>query len=331
MFYTHVLKPILYSIANFGDRNAFCIKETFYTYREFGKYVSKIRTAIAGAKHRNRNVGLVLNDDIETYASIIALWLQGESYVPLHSEWPLSRCMDIAEQVGLDLILDSSDVTRYDGHLILTHSVPFTGDNLCYHNNASDEDLAYILFTSGSTGKPKGVQLMRKNVGAFMDSFWETGINIDENDRCLQCFDLTFDVSVQSYLVALTRGACLYTIPYGKIKYICASRLIEDHRLTFGAMAPSMLRYLKPYFDEIDMRSLKCCILTAEASPLSLLEEWHEVAPNAEIYNFYGPTEATIYCTYYRLKMGGVEKRQNIEWNSFHRQAYGECMCHYSG
>lgn len=313
MFYTQVLRPLLDNIAKFSDRNAFCINEKFYTYRELGKSISAIRSAIKKERYVNKNVGLVLNDDLETYASIFALWLEGNSYVPLHPGWPLERCMDIAEQVGFDFILDSSEKTRYKENVISTGSIPPADDDdiLSYSDNSHEDDIAYILFTSGSTGKPKGVQLSRKNVGAFMDSFWKTGITIDENDRCLQCFDLTFDVSVQSYLVPLTKGACCYTIPHGKIKYIYASQLIEDHKLTFGAMAPSMLRYLKPYFGEIDMSSLKCCILTAEACPLSLMEEWYKVAPNTEIYDFYGPTEATIYCTYYKLNRNGNNKTLN--------------------
>lgn len=175
----------------------------------------------------------------------------------------------------------------------------------------SDDDLAYILFTSGSTGKPKGVQLTRRNVAAFMDSFWKTGIEINEEDRCLQCFDLSFDVSVQGYLVPLTKGACCFTVPHGQVKYVYASGLIEDHQLTFGAMAPSMLRYLKPYFDELDATSLKACILTAEACPLNLMEDWYNCATNTEIYDFYGPTECTIYCTYYKLTKGGKNKSLN--------------------
>ena len=109
-------------------------------------------------------------------------------------------------------------------------------------------------------------------VGSFMDSFWDTGIVITSEDRCLQCFDLSFDVSVQGFLVPLTKGACCYTVPHGQIKYVYASGLIEDHQLTFGAMAPSMLRYLKPYFEEIDAHSMKTCIVTAEACPLELME-----------------------------------------------------------
>lgn len=174
-----------------------------------------------------------------------------------------------------------------------------------------DDELAYILFTSGSTGKPKGVQLTRRNIAAFMNSFWQTDIKISEEDRCLQCFDLSFDVSVQSYLVPLIKGACCYTVPHGQIKYTYVSSLIEDHKITFGAMAPSMLRYLKPYFDEIDATSLKYCILTAEACPLNLMEDWYNCATNTEIYDFYGPTECTIYCTYYKLNKKGANKSLN--------------------
>ena len=33
-----------------------------------------------------------------------------------------------------------------------------------------------------------------------------------------------------------------------------------------------MLRYLKPFFDEINLPKLNTCILTAEASPLDLVK-----------------------------------------------------------
>ena len=307
-----VLLPIIQSVEHFPERNAFCIDEEHYTYAHFGQCVSKVRTALQRCSYNNTKVGLVINDDLESYASIIALWLEGDCYVPLHPNWPLERCQDICEQVELDLILDSSEQTRYKGVQVINTSVlEYEQDCLTPKEGVSDEELAYILFTSGSTGKPKGVMLMRKNVAAFMDSFWQSGIEITEKDRCLQCFDLTFDVSVQGYLVPLCKGACCYTVPYGQIKYIYASGLIEDHQLTFGAMAPSMLRYLKPYFDEIDASSLKACILTAEACPLNLMEAWYNCATNTEIYDFYGPTECTIYCTYYKLTKGNDNKSLN--------------------
>ena len=315
MFYSKILTQVISSVQSFSDRNAFCIDEQFYTYEQFGQTISKIRTAIQSENFSNPNVGLVINDDLETYASIFALWLEGHSYVPLHPNWPIDRCCDIIEQVDIDLVLDSSEKSRYSnrgGYKCLnTNALTFESMSLESKQGVSDDDLAYILFTSGSTGKPKGVQLTRRNIAAFMDSFWKTGIEINEEDRCLQCFDLSFDVSVQGYLVPLTKGACCFTVPHGQVKYVYASGLIEDHQLTFGAMAPSMLRYLKPYFDELDATSLKACILTAEACPLNLMEDWYNCATNTEIYDFYGPTECTIYCTYYKLTKGGKNKSLN--------------------
>ena len=303
MFEEFVIKPLIRSIKSYPDNNAFCINETFYTYKQFGVHISKIRTSINKLDKKSPYFGLVVNDDIETYAAIFALWLEGKAYIPLHPNQPFERNEEIITQMGIHNILDSNEISSYANYKIINSSkLTFAKDNLEYDKKSCKDDaITYILFTSGSTGKPKGVMLNRKNIGAFMDSFWATGIEISENDRCLQTFDLTFDVSVQSFLAPLTRGACVFTVPHDQIKYSYVFGLLEDHQLTFGVMAPSMLRYLRPYFDEIDLPNMKACIVTAEASPLDLVLEWQKCIPNAKVFDFYGPTEATIYCTYYEV------------------------------
>lgn len=311
MFQNQIIDPILDSIENFQNRNSFFINETFYSYREFGECVSKIRIAIQGSTIKGPNIGLIANDDLDTYAAIIAIWLEGYAYVPVHPKHPIERGLEIIEQAGIGLLIDSSDQGLFDADIVIETRNLFFQHMELNHRMVSDDVFAYILFTSGSTGKPKGVPITRKNVAAFMDAFWKTGIEIDENDRCLQCFDLTFDVSVQSFLIPLTRGACTYTIPHDQIKFSYAYGLLDEHRLTFGAMAPSLVRFLRPYFNEIELPDMKYNILTAEASPLDLLEEWSICIPNAEIYDFYGPTEATIYCTYYKLGKDAPNKQYN--------------------
>lgn len=311
MFNKKILKPFLESIDKYGAHNAFCINDRFYTYSDLAVNISKVCIALQSEKITGKNIGLVANDDIETYASIFAIWFEGYAYVPLHPQQPVDRSMEIITQADVSLVLNS------DTKLLFPSIKTITSKNLksskinIQPKSISDDSLAYILFTSGSTGKPKGVQITRKNVGAFMKSFWETGIQISETDRCLQCFDLTFDVSVQSYLVPLTKGACTYTIPHEQIKYSYVYGLLEDHQLTFGAMAPSMIRYLRPYFEEINASDMRYNILTAEASPLDLVVEWASCIPNAEIFDFYGPTEATIYCTYHKFDRIGSNKQLN--------------------
>jgi D-alanine--poly(phosphoribitol) ligase subunit 1 len=290
------------AINRYPDKHAFCINETFYTYEQFGQQISRVRSVIKDLPREELHIGLLVNDDIETYASIVAVWLEGKAYIPLHPNQPLDRWKEIIKQVEINTILNSMEGSGFQGPNVIKTFGLHDKEDLLINDVETDEDrLAYILFTSGSTGIPKGVSISRKNVGAFMDSFWDSGITINEDDRCLQCFDLTFDVSVQCFLTPLTNGACVYTIPHDQIKYSYVFGLLEDHRLTFGAMAPSMLRYLKPYFGEIDLPALKNCILTGEASPVDLVQQWQKCVPNAQLFNFYGPTETTIYCTYYKI------------------------------
>lgn len=313
LFYNEILQSIGDSIAHFSDRNAFCINENYYTYAQFGQCISKVREQLTNVNYSNSKVGLVINDDLETYASIIALWLEGDCYVPLHPGWPFERCQDICEQVGLDLILDSSEQTRYKKgrvQIINTSVLQCVEDCLRPKENVLDDELAYILFTSGSTGKPKGVQLSRKNLASFVDAFFDV-YEVNENDKCLQCFDLSFDLSIMSYLIPLLRGACVYTVPPDVIKYSFVGSLIEDEGLTVALMAPSTIKYLKPYFDEIDCTSLKYSLFCGEALPLDVTKEWAKCASNAIIDNVYGPTEDTIFCSIYRYNRDGENKAYN--------------------
>lgn len=311
MFYEEILEPFLDSINKFGICNAFCINNRFYTYIELADTISKIRSVLQKEKKSSENIGLVVTDDLETYASIIAIWMEGAAYVPLHPQQPVERNLEIINQAEISLLLASDENDIFPSVKTINSKIIKPGIVDIQPKSVSDDLLAYILFTSGSTGKPKGVQITRKNIGAFMKSFWDTGIEISESDRCLQCFDLTFDVSIQSFLVPLLKGACAYTIPNDQIKYSYVYGLLEDHQLTFGAMAPSMIRYLRPYFEEINIPSMRYSILTAEASPLDLVAEWAKCIPNAEIFDFYGPTETTIYCTYYKFDRKGENKQLN--------------------
>lgn len=310
MFNEYALGPFLKVIENHRDNNAFHIADRFHTYGELARNISKIRKAIQKYDIKSNNIGLVANDDIETYASIFAIWLEGFAYVPLHPQHPAERSLEIISQANIDLVVSSGSSSLPGIRTLETARLGFD-EFILQPKQTPDDGGAYILFTSGSTGKPKGVPITRGNVGAFIESFLKVGFEINESDRCLQCFDLTFDVSVQAFLVPLLKAACVYTIPHDRIKYSYVYGLLEEHRLTFAVMAPSMLRYLRPYFNELNVPEMRYCILSAEASPVDLLKEWSKCIPNAAIYDFYGPTEATIYCTYSRFNAKGGNKHFN--------------------
>lgn len=311
MFNSQIIEALQDSIVKNAGKPAFCINEKWFTYQEFGKSISMIRRAIRLENFGSKNIGLIANDDIETYASIFAIWLEGFAYVPLHPMHPVERWHDSIEQASIELIISSTETESWLSPRILK-SKDLKFDNSFLSAVFTNEDqLAYILFTSGSTGRPKGVPITRKSLGSFMKSFWETGLEINDTDRCLQCYDLTFDLSIHSLLMPLLKGACVFTIPHNQIKYSYLYGLLDNYSLSVLPLPPPLIRFLKPYFDEINFPCVKYVLLGAEASPIELIDEWAKCIPNAEIYNFYGPTEATIYCTFSRFHRDGQNKGLN--------------------
>jgi len=297
-FSQEILNPVFEANRQYANQNAFFIDGSYYTYRQLAERVSAIRMEIRSWQSTEPVVALAFHDDLNTYASIFALWMEGKAYVPLHPNWPNERNESILQQIGCSHILESCNA-------------PYQGDLLDDWTVTSDDDLAYVLFTSGSTGKPKGVPLTRGNLASFVSAFWDMGYELSEQDRCLQCFDLTFDLSVMSYLVPILRGACVYTVPFDAVKYLAICGLMEEHQLTFALMTPSTIQYLRPYMDELNFPAMRYSLFCGEALPLETTDMWAKCLPNAVIDNVYGPTEDTIFCTYYRYKRGAGNKAHN--------------------
>ncbi len=310
-FQEQVIEPFLHSVKQYASNNAFCIHNEFYSYTQFTERVSAIREQVEKLSKENTNVGLVANDDIETYAAIIALWLEGKCYVPVNPETPAERNRNVLIQAGATVVIDSSEQPLFpEMAVIRSKQLLFTKMSL-KPVEVSDDALAYIFFTSGTTGVPKGVPITRSNLAGFIKAFFAMGIIMDNTDRCLQMFELTFDLSVMSYLAPLLKGACVYTIPKDKIKFNYIAELLDEQHLTVALMVPSIIHYLRPYFDEIDCASMKYSLFCGEALPLDVTKEWASCIPNARIMNVYGPTEDTIFCTHYTYKRDADNKASN--------------------
>jgi D-alanine--poly(phosphoribitol) ligase subunit 1 len=294
LFYSQIIQPFLNASASFSERPAFCINKQFYSYRHFVERIEAIIPIVSASK--SQCIGLLTHDHIDTYAAIWSCWLSGKSYVTLNPSSPEDFNQRITNQLSLDLIIDSQQT-----ELLPSPQTTLLSDSF-KPSQFDDRHFIYTLFTSGSTGIPKGVPITGGNLAAYIDAFWALDFQITEQDRGLQMYELTFDLSIMSYVVPLLRGACVYTVPKDSIKYAAIFELLTEEELTIAFMVPSTLNFLRPYFDEIDCPKLRYSLFCGEALQEDIIREWSRCVPNARIDNAYGPTENTIFCTCYSYR-----------------------------
>jgi non-ribosomal peptide synthetase component F len=98
----------------------------------------------------------------------------------------------------------------------------------------------------------------------------------------------------------LNLGACCYVVPQNGLKFLETIRLLKDHSITVSTFVPTILNHIDKYLNELQLPSLKYSFFIGDKLSHNLTCKWKKSIPNAEIFNFYGPTEATIMCSYYK-------------------------------
>jgi D-alanine--poly(phosphoribitol) ligase subunit 1 len=310
------LNKIIENFTRFKDRNAFYIGDRFFTYGELDRatrgVISLIRSIIKGNQN---SIGVISNDDLNTYASILAVWLTGNVMIPLSRNNPSERNIEIIRQAGIRSIISLSPSQDYIFKIknIAVLEPPekqVIASDIDLRDNP-EEGLVYIIFTSGSTGVPKGVPISMNNLQSFIDGYLSFGFDFLPEDRFLQIYDIAFDASIPCYLIPLLLGACVFPVPQEEIKYIYALKLMMEKDLTVVKMPASSISYLRQYYDRISLKKMRYCILGGESLSQTLVSEWAKCIPGSIIINAYGPTEITVNCMLYKWDPKSTDKQLN--------------------
>jgi amino acid adenylation domain-containing protein len=251
-------------------------------------------------------VGLLLDRSALAYAAMWASIGCGRAYVPLNTGYPQSRLRDIVNQARVGIIIcdeGTHELARaldVDARLIVATPAGCVGSGkgaqASWWQACTGRRIAYVLFTSGSTGRPKGVPISYDNLLAFIDNM-DSAIEYADDDICSQVCELSFDFSVHEIYLALLNGCTL--CPARRVDLFNPAHYIAGRSITVWIAVPSLVRVMLsngvPYGDSL--HGLRLSVFNGEALTSGLAKAWHAAAPNAEIWNSYGPTECTVAVT----------------------------------
>src|SRR3954466_8532927 len=150
-----MLDLVRHSFTKFRDRVAFVIQGQHHTYGALAERIAAIQALLQREAEAEPTIGIIANDDLETYAAIFATWFAGKAMVPIGPSHPADRNAAILRQAELNVVLSSRDpeehrALRQDANLrfLATTGLADGGAQLP-PSRASEDGTAYVLFTSG--------------------------------------------------------------------------------------------------------------------------------------------------------------------------------------
>ena len=266
------------------------------------------RQLTAAGVGRGEPVGLCVERSADLIVGIVGIMKAGAAYVPLDPTYPRAHLERITSADRIDRVVSTStradlfgegtSVVRLDA--IEPPDLPVASGAADAHPTLTHDDAAYVIYTSGSTGRPKGVLVSHGNLArstaARSQYYGRTP------DRFLLLSSFAFDSSVAGIFWSLFTGGTLVLPPPGLEHDVAAlASLIEEKRVTDLLCLPALYEALLENADGGRLDSLVSAIVAGEACPSSTPPAHRAALPTASLYNEYGPTEATVWCTVHRL------------------------------
>ena len=274
------------------------------SYRELDQRVNRLAHAlVALGVGPEVVVGICLEPSIEQAVAVLAVLRAGGAYLPLDPEAPPARrAFLVADARAQALITDRAG--RVEPVALPADRIieldRWTGDGLPdtpIRDRARLDCLAYVIYTSGSTGTPKGVGVEHAPVMRFLAGVRHR-MGADAGAYGL-LQPLAYDFAVTMFYLPLLTGGCVHLIPRRATGEELAEYLATA-KIDYLKLTPSHLAALAGDVDPARLLPRRALIIAGEASAADWARDLAALSDTA-VYNHYGPTEASVAVTVYRV------------------------------
>ncbi|TPV95920.1 MAG: amino acid adenylation domain-containing protein [Myxococcales bacterium FL481] len=308
-------------VARAPDRVAVQFDDQTLTYADLDARSDRLAGQLAAMGVRPGDmVGVVLERSLELSVALLGILKAGGAYVPMDPHHPPSRNAVIIKDAAAPVIVTQS--TRLDclspevssallcidpGAAQATSDRPFvafdshgTDPAPPVASRATSTEVAYVIFTSGSSGRPKGVKISHRALTNFLCSIrHEPGV--DESTRVGAVTTVSFDMSVLELFLPLTVGARLVIMPrQAQVDPRALAQRLDDYGCNFMQATPTTWRMLL----ESGWKGSRDFKVLCGGEPLGRPLANRLLERGGELWNMYGPTEATGTSVLHRVERG---------------------------
>ncbi len=228
----------------------------------------------------------------EMLAGFLGAVGSGHPYIPLDDSLPAHRVASVANAAHAALTLTPERIASLAGGTAAFLVSPRVADPF------------YIIFTSGSTGEPKGVVITAGCLDAFLEWMLAEHSFEEGGETFLNQAPFSFDLSVMDLYLSLATGGTLYSVTRGEIgDFKRLFQALDQARITTWVSTPSFAQlclaersFAAPRLPDL-RRFLFCGETLLPDTASRLLDRF----PTGEVWNTYGPTEATVATTSIRV------------------------------
>jgi amino acid adenylation domain-containing protein/non-ribosomal peptide synthase protein (TIGR01720 family) len=285
------------------DKVAIVARDALLTYGELNRRANKISNHLRRIGVNQAGlVGICVGHSMDEIAGLLGILKTGAGYVPLDSEYPVGRLATILSDARVQVVLTVEQIAvKLPGGTSIPVCLDSDWSLIAQESDSNSssarllDGIAYVIYTSGSTGEPKGVAISHRALANYVlwaKTAYASGDSIGATFPLYS--SLAFDLTVTSIYTPLISGdkVIVYAV---ERKESALEEVLQDGRAGLLKVTPSHLSIIRNRDNKNS--SIRRLIVGGEALDASLAyDAYQSFGGDLEIYNEYGPTEATVGC-----------------------------------
>ncbi|WP_374970176.1 Pls/PosA family non-ribosomal peptide synthetase [Terrabacter sp. BE26] len=278
---------------------------TVLTYAELTEAARSFAAELhaAGVRPGDRVGVRAPSGHVDLYVAILGILHAGAAYVPVDADDPQERADLVFAEAGVSAVVGARRRIRPVARRGMPGAAPERPEQGRRVAAVTSDHDAWVIFTSGSTGVPKGVAVSHRSAAAFVDAESRIFLQhepIGPGDRVLAGLSVAFDASCEEMWLAWRHGACLVPAPRSLVR---TGQDLGPWLVAQDITVVSTVPTLAALWPAEALEPVRLLIFGGEACPPELAARL--ATPDREVWNTYGPTEATVVACAARLESTG--------------------------